>query len=120
MSRRMFSFFFAIVVLAAMTSPVWAKTDSNATIKATITLYSKLTLGSTSLAPGEYNVTVEGNQAKFEQKGKVVAQVPCTLKTLASKAAQTEFLADQGRMTEIQVSGRTEAVDFPAGQTSGN
>jgi hypothetical protein len=120
MSRRLFSFFFAIVVLTAVTFPVWAKTDSNASIKTTITLYSKVTLGSTSLAPGHYDVTVEGNQAKFEQGGKVVAQVPCTLKTLASKAPQTQFLADQGRMTEIQVSGKTEAIDFPAGQTSGN
>jgi hypothetical protein len=45
-------------------------------------------------------------------KGKVVAEVPCTWKTLQSKPAYDEVLIDGGAVTEIEFQGQTQAIDF--------
>lgn len=92
--------------------PVWAKPNSNATIMATIDFDSTTKLGSTSLTAGQYDVVAEGNQAKFEREDKIVAVVPCVLKELSSKARHTEFLIDHDQLTEIQVSGKTQAIEL--------
>jgi hypothetical protein len=120
MSRRLLLLFATTAVFALMAIPSWAKNNSNGSLSATIDLNSKAALNNTTLVPGEYRVVVEGNQAKFEKDGKVVAEVPCTLKTLSTKATQTEFVVDHDRLTEIKVSGKTEAIEFSSGQSSGN
>jgi len=114
MSRRLFPVFLAIMAVGVMSVSVWAKakSDSADTITATIKLSATTTVGSTQLAPGEYKVVVEGSQAKFEQKGKVVAEVPCTLKDVTYKPTTTEFVLDNNRISEIQVSGKTKAIEF--------
>ena len=66
------------------------------------------------LPPGHYKVIAEGNEAKFEKGGKVVAQVPCTLKTLPQKAQQDEFQVDDHRLVQIDVSGKLQAITFGA------
>ena len=117
MTRRMSPFFIAIAVTAVLTIPSWARDNSSAALSASISLDSTATINNTNttLEPGEYKVVAEQNQAKFEKNGKVVAEVPCTLKTLPGKAAHTEFIVDQGRLLEIQVSGKTEAIEFSSG-----
>ncbi len=97
---------------------VWAKakSDSGDAITATITLTATTTVGGTQLAPGQYKVVVEGNQAKFEQKSKVVAEVPCTLKDISYKPTTTEFVLDHDHISEIQVSGKTKAIEFSTAQ----
>ena len=114
MSRRPLQLFFAIMAVSAMSIPLWAKPkpSSSETIKATIEVSSSTALGSMTLAPGEYHVTATGNQVKFERDGKIVAEVPCTMKDLSSKAQQTEISVDHDRLTEIQVSGKTKAIEF--------
>lgn len=119
MSRHVLLAFVCAMVLAVVASPSWAKKDSNA-LKTTIHLLSTTTITNTTLAPGDYNVVEEANQAKFEKDGKVVAEVPCTLKPLSSKAQQSEFYLNNNRLTEIQISGKTEAIDFPANQHAGD
>lgn len=108
------------MAVAAMSISLWAKNDSNDSISATIKITSPTTVGSAKLAPGEYKVSVEGNQAKFQQGGKVVAEVPCTLKDLSAKASQTSFVIEKDQISEIQVSGRTKAVEFSSGMQTGN
>jgi secreted trypsin-like serine protease len=114
MSRRPSLSFPVIIALAAMSLPALAKSNSKATIKTTVDLTSTTKVGSTTLAPGHYEVVVEGNQAKFERDGKTVAEVHCTLKDLSTKAQQTEATADHDQLTEIQVSGKTQAIEFSA------
>jgi hypothetical protein len=116
MSRRLFATFLAIMALGVASVSVWAKSDSGDSITATIKITSPTTVGTTQLAPGDYKVVADGNQAKFEQGNKVVAEVPCTLKDLNYKAPQTEFVLDNNHISEIQVSGKTKAIEFSAGK----
>ena len=119
MTRRFLPLFIISAAIVLMTIPAWARNNSNNSLSATLDLDSTATINSTTLTPGQYKVVAEGNQAKFEKDGKVVAEVPCTLKTLSSKAAQSEFVMDHNRLMEIQVAGKMEAIDFSSGQSSG-
>jgi hypothetical protein len=120
MFRRSFPIFLAIMALSAMSVSVWAKNDSSNAITATIKITSATNVGSTKLAPGEYKLVAEGTQAKFEQGGKVVAEVPCTLKDLSTKARQTDFVLDNDHISEIQVSGKTKAIELSSGAKMGD
>ena len=99
-----------------MSVSVWAKNDSGDTVTANIKLTAATTIGTTQLAAGEYKVIADGSKAKFQQGSKVVAEVPCTLKDFPGKVNQTTFIVDSGnKLTEIQVSGKTKAIEFSAG-----
>ena len=112
-SRRIFRAFLAIIALSAMSISVWAKNDSNNTVSATIEFTKAIKVGNTELAAGVYKVTVDGNQAKFQQGKKVVAQVPCTLKDIPSAPATTGYSLDENsRLSEIQIKGSTKAIEF--------
>ncbi len=112
MSRRLVTFLLATIAGFIVTIPVLAKTNSINTIKAVIDLDSNAKLGSKTLAPGEYRVIAKGNEVKFERDGSVVASVPCTMKELSKKADETAYILDKGRIIEIQVSGKTEAIEL--------
>jgi hypothetical protein len=99
----------------AMSVSVWAKNDSGDTITANVKLTTTTTVGTTKLAPGDYKVVADGSKAKFEQGNKVIAEVPCTLKDFAGKINETTFVIDHDQMTEIQVSGKTKAIEFSSG-----
>ena len=111
MSRRVLPFF-AIAVLTVMTFPAWAKSSSSESLKADITLDAPAALNNATLAAGEYKVVAEGNQAKFEQDGKIVAEVPCTWKTLSNKSRYSAVELDRDRITGIDFSGKTQAIQF--------
>jgi hypothetical protein len=120
MSRRMFSLFITAAMFMVTTTPSWAKNNSPGSISVTITLNEKASLNNTILDPGDYKVVAEGNKATIEKGGKVVAEVPCTLKTLSNKSLFTSATVDHGRLTEILASGKTEAIEFSSDQNSGN
>ena len=115
MSRRSLPLFLAIMALSAMSVSVWAKNDSNDTITANIKLTVTTTVGTTQLAPGESKVIADGSKAKFQQGNKVVAEIPCTLKDFTGKINQTTFIIDNNKLTEIEVSGKTKAIEFSSG-----
>ena len=119
MSRRLLPLFIT-AILVVITIPSWAKGNSNGSISVTITLTENANVNNTTLAPGEYKVIAEGNKATIEKGGKVVAEVPCTLKTLPNKAPQTAATVDHGVLTEILASGKTEAIEFSSSPSSGN
>jgi hypothetical protein len=113
MSRRPFLFFLALAVASVMTIPVWAKANAKASLSTTITFDSAIKLANQTLAPGKYRVVAQANNAKFELNGKTVADVPCTMKTLPNKSQHTElFTNGNNRLTQIEVSGKTEALEF--------
>ena len=115
MSRRSLAIFLAIMALTAMSVSVWAKNDSGDTITITVRLTATTTVGTTKLAPGNYKVTADGSKAKFQQGSKVVAEVPCTLKDFSGKIIDTSLVIDHDQLTEIQVSGKTKAIEFSSG-----
>jgi hypothetical protein len=116
MSRRSLPLFLAIMALTAMSVSVWAKNDSGDTITANVKLTATTNVGTTKLAPGQYKVIADGSKAKFEQGNKVVAEVPCTLKDFNGKIIDTTFVIDHDQLTEIQVSGKSKAIEFASGQ----
>lgn len=106
---------FALSVFAAWTLasvPSWGRPNANDSLTATIDLGSTTTIQNKQLQPGRYKVVAEGNEAKFERNGKVVAEVPCTLKTLSQKAQQDDYQTDRNRLTQIDVSGKMQAMMF--------
>ena len=119
MSRRVFPILLAILVVSAVTVSARAKNDPSDSITASIKLTSAATVAGTKLGPGDYKVAVEGNKAKFQQGGKVVAEVPCTVKDLSIKINTTTFVLDGDQLSEIQVAGKAKAIDF-GGQQSAN
>jgi hypothetical protein len=120
MTKRLLPFFVITAILAVMAIPSYARTNSNDSISATIDLDSKANLNKTALVPGQYKVVAQGNQSKFEKDGKIVAEVPCTLKNLSRKANHNEFFLDHDRLTEIRVSGKNQAIELSSGQNSGD
>jgi len=91
---------------------VSAKNDSGDTITTTLKLTTTTTVGSTKLAPGSYKVIADASKAKFEQGNKVVAEIPCTLKDFSGKIIETTFVVDHDQLTEIQVAGKSKAIEF--------
>ncbi len=115
MSRRSLPILLAIMALTAMSVSLWAKNDSGDTITASVKLTTPTSVGTTKLAPGNYKVVADGSKAKFEQGSKVVAEVPCTLKDFNGKINETTFVVDHDQLTEIQVSGKSKAIEFSSG-----
>ena len=99
-----------------MTLPVWAKPNSSEALKATVNLTETTTLNNTTLTPGQYKVTAEGNQATFERDGKIVAQIPCTWKTLPNKSEYSFGRRKGKRNVEEQAHG---SADDRGAETTG-
>jgi hypothetical protein len=115
MSRRLLPVVLAIVALTTIGASAWAKNDSGDTITTNLKLTSATNVGTTQIAAGEYKVVADASKAKFMQGNKVVAEVPCTLKEFSGKINQTTFIIDHDKLTEIQVSGKTKAIEFSSG-----
>ncbi len=115
MSRRSLPIFLAIMALTAMSVSVWAKNDSGDTITTSLKLTATTTVGTTKLAPGTYKVIADATKAKFQLGNKVVAEIPCTLKDFSGKINETTFVIDHDQLTEIQVAGKTKAIEFSSG-----
>lgn len=112
MSRRLLTLFIAIMALTFVSVSARAKNEAGDSVTANVKLTAATTVGSTKLAAGEYKVIAEGGKAKFEQSGKVVAEIPCTVKDFQGKINQTTFVIDNNQLTEIQVAGKSKTIDF--------
>jgi hypothetical protein len=115
MFRRSLPFFLAIMALTVMSASVWAKNDSGDTITTNVKLTVATTVGTTKLDAGTYKVTADASKAKFQLGNKVVAEIPCTLKDFTAKINETTFVIDNNKLTEIQVAGKTKAIEFSSG-----
>src|SRR6266700_3276901 len=96
-----------IALIAGMALPLWLNAATDNSIYKTIHLGATATVAGKTLQEGDYDLVVNGNQAKFQNKGKVVAEVPCTWKTLQAKADHDIVLMDGGTVTEIDFQGKT-------------
>jgi hypothetical protein len=111
MNANVRSCLFTALVAIGLALPFWvtAATDS---LRKAVYLGSTATVAGKTLQAGDYDLVVKGNQAKFERKGAVVAEVPCTWKTLPAKSDHDGVDIDHGAVTEIQFKGNTQAIDF--------
>jgi hypothetical protein len=107
MASRVMSRGLLLLAVLAFSFPAWA-----APMKKTIHIQQSLQAGETTLAPGDYNLTVDGNEATFERGNKVVAKVSCTVKDTGSKNSQNAVLYVNGAITEIRLAGQSQVVTF--------
>jgi hypothetical protein len=110
MNARVRTRLITTVLAIGMALPIWATAAD--TIHKTVHIGSNATVAGKALNSGDYELVVDGNQAKFTSKGKVVAEVPCTWKNLPAKAEHDMVMIDSGAVTELQFQGKTQAIDF--------
>jgi|ERR1700737_853968 hypothetical protein len=111
MKVRVRTRFFAALVATGMALPFWVASAADSLNKK-VHIGANATVAGKTLKEGDYDLMVSGNQAKFASKGKVVAEVPCTWKTLPSKAEHDVVLTNGSAVTEIEFQGNTQAIDF--------
>ena len=112
MLRYLSQFAMLLATAAVVSLPAMANPSSNDTLKTNISINLNTTVQNKNLKPGDYKVEVEGNEAKFLQKGKLVTEVPCTIETLPAKSQYTDVVTNHGKLTEIDMSGKTQAIHF--------
>jgi hypothetical protein len=96
-----------------MALPLWLPAATGSMRKA-IHLGTNATVAGKPLRAGDYDLLISGNKAKFESKGKVVAEVACTWKTLLAMADHGSclVLTSGDAATEITFQAKTQAIDF--------
>lgn len=109
MNGRILSRCLALLAIVAMALPMWAASSS---IRRSIDITSKTQVNGKMLQPGKYELVVNGNQAKFEQNGKVMADAPCTWTSMKNKSEYDALLYTQNKLTGIQFDGRNQAIHF--------
>lgn len=100
----------ALILLAALavSFPAWA-----APTKKNIRVQHPLQVGDTTLAPGDYTVVVDGNEATFNQGHKVVAKVSCAMKESGTKSPQDVVVyGANAAITELRFAGQSQVVTF--------
>lgn len=97
------------LALLVMALPVWAKTDSIQYVTTQPT-----TIEGHKLAPGTYtfNASDTTNKVAVEKNGSTVATLPCKWIQLPQKAAKSEVLSNNSKVTELKFAGKTEAATF--------
>jgi hypothetical protein len=99
--------FFALLAVFFLSCPVWAHSESTP-----LTLSQPATIGSTTLKPGQYRIVADlkTDQVRVERNGKLIGTFTGTPVTLNSKSEQTAIVFDGQRISEIQFTGKTEAL----------
>lgn len=92
-----------------LTLPVWARTES-----AELEVTEATEIAGTQLRPGEYEIKVKDGAAQVSvvRDGKTVAQVPCQWIQLPNKAANSQVITSNNKVTEVDFGGKTEALQF--------
>jgi hypothetical protein len=107
----------AIVVGLTLALPVWAKP-----LKKSIELYSPARLGNKALLAGQYELIVDDKtaMATFEKNNKVVAEIPYQLIRVAKASTDALVFDEKGELTEIDFSGKSQAIEFSDDSVSGS
>jgi hypothetical protein len=82
-------------------------------MKKTIHIGHPLQVAGTMLEPGDYAVTVDGNEATFEKGHKVIVKATVTVKDTGVKSSQNAVIYDdKGVVSEVRFSGETQVATF--------
>jgi hypothetical protein len=108
MTNRVVSRGLILLAALAVSFPAWA-----VPAKKTIHVQHPLQVGDTALAPGDYTIVVDGNEATFNQGHKVVAKISCAMKESGTKSPQDVVVYDaNAAITEIRFAGQSQVVTF--------
>jgi hypothetical protein len=69
-------------------------------------------VGDTALLAGQYELIVDDQTATFEKDNKVVAKIPYQLIRIAKSPADEMVFGAKGELTEIDFSGKSQAIEF--------
>jgi len=94
---------------------MWAKP-----LKKSIEFYSPARVGNTALLAGQYELVVDDRTAiaTFEKNNKVVAEIPYQLIRIAKASTDALVFDKKGELTEIDFSGKSQAIEFTADSVS--
>jgi hypothetical protein len=82
-------------------------------LKRAVHISHRFQVGDTTLAPGDYTIVVDGNEATFNQGHKVVARVPCAIKESDMKSPEDAVGYDANvAITEIRFAGKSQVITF--------
>ena len=107
MTSRILSRGLILLTALALSFPAWA-----APAKKAVHIQQPLQVGDTTLAPGDYTVLVDGNEATFERGHKVVAKVSCAVKDSGEKYSQSAVIYANTAITEIRFAGQSQVITF--------
>ncbi len=99
----------ALSLLAFTALPVWAHTDT-----AELTVLHPATIAGKTLKPGTYKLEVQPNQTQMKivntESYKTVADVPVHWVQVQKAPDNTEVILSQHHVSEVEFSGKTQAV----------
>jgi hypothetical protein len=109
--RRGVKYLTALAAVAMMSLPVWARPDST-----TLVVDTPTQIGATQLEPGQYQLQAKPNADHLTvyRDGKAVAEVPVHWIQKDKKAEQSQILMSDNRVTEVDFSGKTQAIQITA------
>ena len=96
-----------LLTALAFSFPAWA-----VPAKQTIHIKQALQVGDTTLAPGDYTVAVDGNEATFQRGNKIVAKVSCATKDSGQKYSDNAVIYANTAITEIRFAGQSQVITF--------
>ena len=99
---------FVALAFSLAAVPLWA----GHTYSTDWTPVQPITIGTTQVQPGEYELKAEEGKSELQvlKKNKVIATVPAHWTTLPSKPRNSGILTDGGKVTGVQFGGHTEAI----------
>ena len=105
---------FAALAVLLLALPAFAAKNAPGTKSTTFSVHEVTTIGQTQLKPGKYSVqAVDGqNEISILQHGTVIGKVPCHWVALPAKAAVSEVVTDQGKVTQVNFEGDLQAVQL--------
>lgn len=88
------------------------KTENTQVEKKTVQLDTQTTVDGKTLAPGKYEVLIDGNKVSFDQDGRAVATARCDWKSLGHKSPYNSTTLSANRsITELEFAGSEQALE---------
>ena len=102
----------AILAVVALSALLFARSMS---MSQPLNLTKPATIGSTTLEPGQYQLTANltSDQVLVKHNGKLVATVTGKTVTLNNKSPYGAVVFDGSKIHEIDFSGKTQAIRIP-------
>ncbi len=102
----------ALVALPVLASARPKPTNETQIQKTSISLDSSAKVDGTTLAPGKYEVVIDGKKVSFERDDKTVVTAPCDWKTLQYKSQyNSTTLSANNQLQEIEFEGSNKALE---------
>ena len=102
---------FALIAIPVMASPK-PKIENPQMEKKSLQLDNSATVDGKTLAPGTYEVLIEGNKVSFDQDGHTVVTAPCNWKTLQFKPNyNSTTISANHAIQELQFEGSNRALE---------